>query len=275
MQHYMQIVVFYRRNYVLTPNVLRMMKFLLPICVFAVSLLTISFSTKNLNQRMIKDNDGFALIELFTSEGCSSCPPADAILEEVQKKYSDKNVLVLSYHVDYWDKLGWKDIFSDASFTQRQEYYSTIFRLNTIYTPQVVVNGSKEFIGSNKSKLISSIEEQLNEKSAVSIKLNAIQHTEGKIDVQYSAEGTDAKKEQAILVLIQKMATNEIKKGENKGRTLHHINIVKNIFYLPLKEKTTNFTIPAGFSKEDFSVAGFIQDKRSGKIKAMQSATVE
>jgi hypothetical protein len=251
------------------------MKFLLPIVVFSVSLVTISFSTKNLKKSIAKEQDGFALVELFTSEGCSSCPAADVILEEVQKNYSDKNVLVLSYHVDYWDKLGWKDIFSDASFTHRQEYYSTIFRLNTIYTPQVIVNGKKEFIGSNKSKLISSIEEQLNEKTPVSIKLKAIQNTEGRIDVQYSAEGTDTKKEQAIFVLIQKRATNEIKKGENKGRTLHHINIVRNIFYLPLKEKTTNFTIPSGLKKEDVFVAGFIQDKRSGKIKAMQSASVE
>ena len=251
------------------------MKFLLPIVVFSVSLVTISFSTKNLKKSIAKEQDGFALVELFTSEGCSSCPAADVILEEVQKNYSDKNVLVLSYHVDYWDKLGWKDIFSDASFTHRQEYYSNIFRLNTIYTPQVVVNGKKEFIGSNKSKLISTIEEQLNEKTPVSIKLKAIQNTEGRIDVQYSADRADAKKEQAILVLIQKMATNEIKKGENKGRTLHHINIVRNIFYLPLKEKTTNFTLPTGLNKEEVFVAGFIQDKRSGSITAMQSASVE
>jgi len=251
------------------------MKFLLPIIVFSVSLLTISFSTSSLKNKMSKEQDGFALIELFTSEGCSSCPAADEALEEIQKKYSDKNVLVLGYHVDYWDKLGWKDIFSDASFTQRQEYYSNIFRLNSIYTPQAVVNGKKEFLGSNKSKLISNIEEQLNERSAVSIKLNVVQNTEGKIDVQYSAEGLDSKKEQAILVLIQKMATNEIKKGENKGRTLHHINIVRNIFYLPLKEKTTSFTLPTGLQKEDIFVAGFIQDKRSGSIKAMQSSSVE
>ena len=224
---------------------------------------------------MTKEQDGFALIELFTSEGCSSCPPADEALEEIQKKYNDKDVLVLSYHVDYWNKLGWKDIFSDVSFTQRQEYYSNIFRLNNIYTPQVVVNGKKEFLGSDKSKLVSSIEEQLNERSAVSIKLNAVQNTEGKIVVQYSVEEADTKKEQAILVLIQKMATNEIKKGENKGRTLHHINIVRNIFYLPLKEKSTNFTLPAGLQKEDFSVAGFIQEKSSGKIKAIQSASIE
>jgi len=252
-----------------------MMKSLLPVCVFAVSLLTISFSTKNLNHKMIKDIDGFALVELFTSEGCSSCPAADAILEDAQKKYIDKNVLILGYHVDYWNKLGWKDIFSDASFTQRQEYYSNIFRLNNIYTPQVVVNGKKEFLGSDKSKLISNIEEQLNERSVVSIKLNTVQNTEGKIDVHYSAEGVDAKKEQAILVLIQKMATNEIKKGENTGRTLHHINIVRNIFYLPLKEKNTNFTLPTGSSKEDFFVASFIQEKKSGKIKTIQSASIE
>jgi hypothetical protein len=117
------------------------MKILLPIIVFSVSLLTISFSTASLKKKMIKEQDGFALIELFTSEGCSSCPAADGALEEIQKQYNDKNVLVLSYHVDYWDKLGWKDIFSDASFTQRQEYYSNIFRLNNMYTPQAVVNG--------------------------------------------------------------------------------------------------------------------------------------
>jgi hypothetical protein len=251
------------------------MKILLPIIVFSVSLLTISFSTASLKNKMAKEQDGFALIELFTSEGCSSCPPADEALEEIQKKYNDKDVLVLSYHVDYWNKLGWKDVFSDASFTQRQEYYSNIFRLNNIYTPQAVVNGKKEFRGSDKSKMISSIEERLNEISAVSIKLNVVQNAEGRIDVHYSAEGTDAKKEQAILVLVQKMATNEIKKGENTGRTLHHINIVRNIFYLPLKEKTTSFTLPAGFSKEDFFVAGFIQDKKSGKIKAIQSSQVE
>ena len=251
------------------------MKYLLPIIVFSVSLVTISFSTRSLDKRIAKGQDGFALVELFTSEGCSSCPPADALLEEVQKKYSDKNVLVLSYHVDYWDKLGWKDIFSNALFTERQEYYSNIFRLNNIYTPQAVVNGKKEFLGSNKSKLISSIDEQLDAKPVASIKLNGLQNTEGKINVQYSTEGTDAKKEQAILVLIQKMATNEIKKGENKGKTLRHINIVRNIFYLPLKERTTNFTLPAGLQKEDVFVAGFIQDKRSGKIRAMQSSSVE
>jgi hypothetical protein len=250
------------------------MKLLLPVCVFAVSLLTISFSTKNLNKKS-KEQDGFALVELFTSEGCSSCPPADAILEEVHKKYIDKNVLVVAYHVDYWDKLGWKDVFSSALFTERQEYYSDIFRLNSIYTPQAVVNGKKEFIGSNKTKLVSSIDEQLNEKQTVSIKLKAIQNNSGKIDVSYSSDETNSKNEQIILLLVQKMATNKIDRGENKGRTLHHINIVREIFYLPIKEANTTFNLPTGLMKEDIFVAGFIQDKKSGKVKAIQSISIE
>lgn len=254
-----------------------MMKFLLPICVFGISLLTISFATKNLNKKVRKAKDGFALVELFTSEGCSSCPPADAILEEVEKKYSDKNVLVVAYHVDYWDKLGWKDIFSSSVFTARQEYYADLFRLNSIYTPQVIVNGRKEFIGSNKVKLTSSIDEQLNEKPTASIKLKANQNNPGKIDVNYSAEGNSSKGEQIILLLVQKMATNKIGRGENEGRTLHHINIVREISSLSVtaKEATKSFELPHGLNKGDVFIAGFIQEKRSGKINSIQSSPIE
>lgn len=226
---------------------------------------------------MIEDKDGFALIELFTSEGCSSCPPADIILEEVQKKYADKNVLVVSYHVDYWDKLGWRDIFSNAVYTARQEYYSDIFHLNSIYTPQVVVNGKKEFIGSNKDKLISSIEEHLNDKPAASLNLKAIQNSPGKIGISYLAESSFSKGEQIVLLLVQKMATNKIGRGENEGKTLHHINIVREIVYLSANSKDTTkvFDVPSGLNKEDVFVAGLIQEKRSGKIKAIQSSLIE
>lgn len=252
------------------------MKFLLPIIIFSVSLITISFSTNKLKKRAAKEQDGFALIELFTSEGCSSCPPADAILEEVQKKYSDKNVLVISYHVDYWDKLGWKDVFSNPLFTERQEYYSNLFRLNSIYTPQAVVNGKKEFVGSNKTKLISSIDEQLNEKMAASIQLKATADDPGKINVSYSCESPNAKNEQLILLLAQKMATNKIMRGENEGRTLHHINIVREFNELSITSKAekATFDLPNGLKKEDVFFVGFIQNKATGKITGIQSAQV-
>ena len=77
---------------------------------------------------------GFAVIELFTSEGCSSCPPADETIAEIQKEYKDKNVLALGFRVDYWDRLGWKDRFSSPDFTSRQNYYAEIFNLSSIYT---------------------------------------------------------------------------------------------------------------------------------------------
>src|ERR1700743_1770155 len=84
---------------------------------------------------------GFAVVELFTSEGCSSCPPADKALAELAAKYPD-NVFVLGFHVDYWDRLGWKDIYSGAQYTQRQKDYAQLFKLESIYTPEAVVNGS-------------------------------------------------------------------------------------------------------------------------------------
>ena len=251
------------------------MKYLLPIAVFSVSLITLSFATNKQTKPLANDENGFALVELFTSEGCSSCPAADVIVEEVQKEYGHKNVLILGYHVDYWDRLGWKDVYSNAVFTKRQEYYAGIFRLNSIYTPQIVVNGKAEFVGSNKSRLTGNIDEQLNEKPVATIKLKALQNTSGKIDVNYSTEGADAAKEQAVLTLIQKKATSEIKRGENKGRTLHHINIVRYVFYMPLKESATSFTLPDGFDKSDFFIAGFIQEKRTGKIKALQSIVIQ
>src|SRR5882757_10188754 len=93
--------------------------------------------------------NGFAVVELFTSEGCSSCPSADALVAAVQKENKDQPVYILAFHVDYWDRLGWKDAFSDAAYSDRQRAYASWLRLSSIYTPQVVVNGRKEFVGSD------------------------------------------------------------------------------------------------------------------------------
>src|SRR5579859_6695441 len=96
---------------------------------------------------------GFAVVELFTSEGCSSCPAADALVATVQKEDKDLPVYILSFHVDYWDRLGWKDAFSDAAYSDRQREYARWLRLSSVYTPQVVVNGHQEFVGSDAVKL--------------------------------------------------------------------------------------------------------------------------
>jgi len=226
---------------------------------------------------MTGTNDGFALVELFTSEGCSSCPPADELIEEVQEKYSGKNVIALSYHVDYWDRLGWKDPFSSADFTNRQEYYGGIFRLNSIYTPQAVINGETEFVGSNSAKLISSIEERLKTGSPIEIKLNVLLKTPGKVEVIYSTGGSSSKQERLFIALVQKAATNKIKRGENEGRTLHHINIVRDFssVLVSSQEETATFNLPPGMIREDFFVAAFVQNKTTGKITGLTKMAVK
>src|ERR1700712_5296387 len=89
---------------------------------------------------------GFAVIELFTSEGCSSCPPADAVIAKVEKESADKPIYILAFHVDYWNRLGWKDVFSSAAYSARQNQYAQWLNLSSVYTPQVVVNGRTEFV---------------------------------------------------------------------------------------------------------------------------------
>jgi hypothetical protein len=105
----------------------------------------------------------FALVELFTSEGCSSCPPADELLSSVKNNAlkNGQNIITLSYHVDYWNKLGWKDPYSKHQYTVRQENYSRVIPGKEMYTPQAIVNGEYAFVGSNKTAMKENIEKGL------------------------------------------------------------------------------------------------------------------
>lgn len=206
------------------------------------------------------ETEGFAVIELFTSEGCSSCPPADDLLEKISKEYAGKNVLALSYHVDYWNNLGWKDEFSNAENTARQNHYANTFRLNSIYTPQVVINGSTEFVGSDRSKMMTAIKRS--KKTNKTITLNALTD-KNKIIVNYKITSL-APDESILVALVQKQATTDVKKGENGGRKLHHINIVRQ-FHLVKNKSDIEFKLPG--EKNNFLVVALLQNDKSGFIE--------
>lgn len=183
-----------------------------------------------------RPDNGFAVIELFTSEGCSSCPPADKVLADLQAEYPGK-VFALGFHVDYWDRLGWKDRFSSADYTRRQNDYARLFALNSPYTPQAVVNGTAQVVGSEKDRLEALVHDALQTGNDAVLEGQATADGPGRWKVHYhtnlpSANGhTTEDRSQAYNVmnaaLVQRSAQTDVKGGENNGNALTHINIVR------------------------------------------------
>jgi len=208
-------------------------------------------------------NEGFAVIELFTSEGCSSCPPADELVASLPKTYPS-GVYILSFHVDYWDRMGWKDPFSRADFTQRQKQYGEVFMLNSIYTPQVVVNGRTEMVGSDKDRLRKAIDDQLTHTTNPLI--DATVHTTGNtVTIDYTLPAKSQATLQAALIQLQ--ASTAVKKGENAGRQLHHANIVRDLKSSTKNKGSLSLSLPAGVTVADCKVIVFLQDKETLKIE--------
>ena len=207
-----------------------------------------------------------AVVELFTSEGCSSCPPADDALAAAAKAYPGR-VYVLGYHVDYWDRLGWKDPFSNAAWTSRQSRYAELFNLNSIYTPQAIVNGGVQFTGSERSRLFTTIDQALKRTPATAPELTAVSPDNKTIRVSYK---TPAGAGRLNIALVQHNADTQVQRGENEGKHLHHINIVRDLKTVAAAPGAVSFQVPAGLSATAFSIIAFVQDPRT---LAISSAT--
>ncbi len=204
-----------------------------------------------------------AVVELFTSEGCSSCPPADRLLKKIAGDGAAPSILVLSYHVDYWNHIGWKDPYSRVQFTQRQREYAAHLLLDNLYTPQVVVNGTEEFVGSDEGKLRKSL---ANKPALPMITIEAIRKTPGIIQLSYALAEVQA--QVLNIALVQKNASTKVRSGENGGETLHHVNVVHQLKRIePLsKEGTTELNFPAGLKENEFIIIAFTQQKRDYRI---------
>jgi hypothetical protein len=162
------------------------------------------------------------VVELFTSEGCSSCPPADALLAELASR---PDVLALSFHVDYWDQLGWKDPFSSSQATQRQNRYATLLHLATVYTPQVVVDGKWEAVGSDRADVEHALDRARSDRREVPVTL-ALDHGQAQIKL---GPGGDAAAAAVLLIGFDRRRVTAVKRGENGGRTLAHVDVVRGV----------------------------------------------
>src|SRR5947208_6780277 len=162
------------------------------------------------------------VVELFTSEGCSSCPPADALLAELSGR---PDVLALSFHVDYWDRLGWKDPFSSRAATDRQNRYATLLALPTVYTPQIVVDGKWEAVGSDRADVERALDLARRNRPEVPVTL-ALDRGQAQIKLGPRSDGLAAS---VLLIGFDRRHVTAVKRGENSGRTLAHVDVVRGL----------------------------------------------
>ena len=162
------------------------------------------------------------VVELFTSEGCSSCPPADALLTELANR---PDILALSLHVDYWDGLGWKDPFSSREATHRQERYKTLLDLATVYTPQIVVDGRWQAVGSDRDAVERALDAARRDHANLPIALTI---DRSKAQIKLSAVG-DSVPASVLLIGFDRRHVDKVKGGENGGRTLAHVDVVRGV----------------------------------------------
>ena len=222
------------------------------------------------------DERGFAVLELFTSEGCSSCPPADELMASIQHESEGKAVYILAYHVDYWDRLGWKDVYSNADFSDRQVQYGHWLNVSPIYTPQVIVNGKAQFVGSDESAIRHAISERLKTNTVATLKIEASQDGE-KLEVRFHADHA-AKGSRILIILVQKTARSKVERGENAGRVLSHVQIVRNVQseHLPATGNgNTVIGLPKDFNARNWELVGLVQDQSSGEILAAAKSDLQ
>jgi len=203
------------------------------------------------------------VVELFTSQGCSSCPPADALIHDIANDPALRGrVIPLAFHVDYWDSLGWRDPFSSAEWTQRQARYARTMHLSSAYTPQAVVNGTREFVGSNRSALNAALEKASNEKVG-EITLTARREGNSLIaDIHTSVAAND----DLMLAIVEDGVTTKIEHGENAGRTITNDAIVRKL--VRVKPGQTTVTVPLDMTWHNVSAVAFVQDRASLAIVA-------
>ncbi len=247
------------------------------IIIFSILIMLLFFAFKNKIQENIYqplDNQPFILLELFTSQGCSSCPSAEKLVEKtlLDAQKLGKKVFALTYHVDYWDRLGWKDPYSQSQFTKRQYEYAKWMNSANVYTPQIVVNGTEEFVGSDSNKMAQTLNKLSNFTSKTTIKFENIEWKNETVNLDINLSALP-KNSQLNVTFVNKSTETSILSGENEGRKLMGVNVVRVLQKVlsTTQKNHVNLLIPKNIEKANCQVIAFLQDKNTHKITDVET----
>ena len=234
------------------------------------------------------------IVELFTSEGCSSCPAADAVLARLDRTQpvSGARIIALSEHVDYWNNLGWVDPFSSPQFRARQNDYAAAFGVDSVYTPQMVVNGRAEFVGDDYGRASAEIAKAANQTLAA-IRLEPIRNAKDRDVVDLTVHVTDlpavrvsAKKDgapvQVFLAITEDNLSSDVPRGENAGRRLRHAAVVRSFGLIgnieprdkPELSLKSTLKFPSNWKRQDLHAVVFLQERAIRRILGAESINV-
>ncbi|MCB0343950.1 MAG: DUF1223 domain-containing protein [Bdellovibrionales bacterium] len=219
----------------------------------------------------------FVVLELFTSQGCSSCPPADKLLREVAEKArrEKSRIYPLSFHIDYWNYIGWTDPYSGANASARQRAYAAAMNESGVYTPQLVVNGAQHFPGTRARQLQAAITSSLSHTPKADVSLSGVEKVSAKeLKVRYSYSGA-AKNSLLRLALVNSPDPNYVSRGENAGSTLSHTNVVRVFKTVELVQGSgsgeVSLELPDGFTHSNAQIISLVQNKANMHIDGASS----
>ncbi len=217
------------------------------------------------------------VLELFTSEGCSSCPPADRFLQllDQQQPFPNVELIVLSEHVDYWNQLGWKDPYSAKLFSARQERYMDQFGRDSVYTPQLVIDGKFETSGNSPDQVKTYIGKSgQSRKVEVTLSKIAMSGKNLRFHVSSAVLPTGIARANVVIAVAQDHASSDVQRGENAGRSLNHVAVVRTLSSVGIlsagtpfaKDVTLTLSDQASQSSQSIRLIAFLQDSKSQAI---------
>lgn len=229
-----------------------------------------------LQGRAAPASSGPIVVELFTSEGCSSCPPADRLLAELEQRGSvnGRPIIVMGEHVDYWDELGWKDRFASSIFTKRQTEYVRRLGVDSAYTPQMIVNGRTELIGNDSAALARAIADQKSTgNTTVSLRLDGT--SAAAVKVEGASSGS-----RVLLALTESNLVTRVQRGENGGRELRHDGVVRRLSDIgAVKSGRFEANVPlkldSGWQTSKLKVIVLVQGSNGGAIESAAEVSLQ